>query len=98
MKKIVVLGLLVALVGCGDDSSKGPVRREFQVKSAPKDESQAQMEKTIAEQKKLLEEQEKRLQMMEDLVAEVKEKQSEVDEALEIRDLAEKGRKDSRTK
>ena len=46
MKKLMmVLPLLLALLGCGDDSTKP--KREFQVKSAPKDESAALLEKTI---------------------------------------------------
>ena len=93
-KMMLVLPLLVALLGCGDDSSQGPAKRSFQVKSAPKDESAAQMEKTIEEQKKLLEAQEKRLKMMEDLVTEVKAKQDQVDDTLEIYEMAKKNRKE----
>lgn len=92
MKKMMVLPLLLALLGCGDDTAQP--KRAFQVKSAPKDESAAKMEKTIEEQKKLLEAQEKRLKMMEDLVTEVKAKQDQVDDTLEIYELAKKNRKD----
>gem|GEM_PF-5085673 len=88
----MVLPFLLALLGCGDDSAKP--KRDFQVKSAPKDESAALMEKTIEEQKKLLEAQEKRLKMMEDLVTEVKAKQDQVDNTLEIYEMAKKNRKD----
>ena len=84
-KMLMVLPFLLALLGCGDDSTKP--KREFQVKSAPKDESAALMEKTIAEQAK-------RLKMMEDMVTELKAKQDQVDNTLEIYELAKKNRKD----
>ncbi len=90
-KTLLAIPLLLALLGCGDDQPQA--KKEFQVKSAPKDESTVQMEKTIEEQKRLLAEQEKRLKMMEDLVTEVKAKQDEADKALEIFELAKKNRK-----
>ncbi len=97
MKKMMLaLPLLAALLGCGDDSAQP--KRAFQVKAAPKDEAAAQMEKTIEEQKKLLEAQEKRLKMMEDMVTEVKAKQDQVDDTLEIYELAKKNRKNPENK
>lgn len=82
-KTMLVLPLLAALLGCGDDSPQP--KREFQVKSAPKDEKTAQMEKTIAEQAE-------RLKAMEEMLAEVKAKQDQVDETLEIYEMAKRNR------
>lgn len=95
-KKMLAVPLLLSLLGCGDDQAQP--KRDFHVKSAPKDESTAQMERTIAEQKKLIEAQDKRIKMMEDLVTEVKRKQDQVEDALAIYEMAKKNRKNPENK
>lgn len=87
-RTLLVIPLLGALLGCGDDAPQP--KREFQVKAAPKDETMEELERT----KRLLAEQEKRLKMIEELVSEVKAKQDQVDDALEIYELVKKNRKD----
>ncbi len=91
MKKWIVLPLLLALLGCGDDSGKGNEKKEFKVKAAPKDTATAELEKKNAEL-------EARLKMMEDMVTEVKNKQDQVDDMLTIYETAKKGKSGTENK